>query len=225
MTKAAESTTPVEKSQDEIIKQLEIEAKQLELQIKKRQLESLELEQQEREYNIRDLKQRLAERDHKEKQLLEDRAAQGRAIAQQRTTDEYRFRICTHRKGGTVTPRDTRVLSTGGNKDQYAIVQHRMINGDLWIRCLRCGKTWAPPVEKNFFFNERGVAVAPQDGTFSREKFEDAKKKYLEATYFNTNNTPSASVQCRFEVVDAETGRIVDAADIYRNNIASTTLR
>lgn len=220
-----EKKQPVELSaEDKEIKRLEIEAKRMELEIKRKQLEAIELEQQERTYHIKDLKQRLADRDMKEKQAQEDRMSQGRTFAQQKATDELRFRMCTHKKGGVVTPRDTRVLSTGGNKEQYAVIKHQMINGDIWVRCLRCGRTWAPPIEKNFFFDERGVQVAPQDGTFDRTKFAEAQMRYLEATMFNTNNSMSTSVQCRFSRIDKD-GRLIDAADTYRENIASTTLR
>jgi hypothetical protein len=216
--------TPVINYDDEI-KKAELEAKKLELQIKKRQLEALELEQEERTYHIQDLKHSLAERSVKEKQLQEDRANQGRTFEQQRQTDNYRYSICTHRKGGMVTPRDLRALSTGGNREQYAVIKHQMINGDIWVRCQRCGKTWAPPVEKNYFFDGHGRVVAPQDGVFSVEKFEKAQREYIEATMLNTNNTMSGSVQCRFTTFDPESRKMVDAADKYREALANTTLR
>ena len=103
--------------------------------------------------------------------------------------------------------------------------KHQMINGDVWVRCLRCGKTWSPPVEPNFFFNAQGKQVAPQDGEFSQVKFDRACEEYRLATMFNTNNSMSSSVQCRFTYFDPETKKHVDAADIYRQNIASTNLR
>lgn len=214
-----------ELSVDEQIKIAELEAKRLELQLKREQLEALQLEQEERKFHIQDLKARLGDRQLKDQQTKEDREAQGRTFAQQRATDEYRFKICTHRKGGVVTPRDTRVLTTGGNKEQYAVIKHQMINGDIWVRCLRCGKTWNPPVEKNFFFNAAGKQVAPQDGKFDRVKFEQAQLEYMQATMFNTNNSMSTSVQCRFSIIDKESGKLVDGADVYRENISSTTLR
>lgn len=221
----AQGTATATPSVDDQIKQAELEGKKLELEIKRQQLEAIQLERQERTYHIKDLKAKIADREIKEKQIQEDREQQGRTFAQQRATDLYRFSICTHRKGGVVTPRDMRVLSTGGNKDQYAVMKHQMINGDIWVRCLRCGKTWSPPVEKNFFFDERGNQVAPQDGEFDRNKFEDSHRKYLEATMFNTNNSMSTSVQCRFSIYDIASGKMVDAADVYRENISNTTLR
>lgn len=206
-------------------KQAELEARQIELQIKKQQLEALALEQEERRYHIQDLKARVADRDISEKQTKEDREQQGRTFAQQEATDQYRYSVCTHKKGGLVSPRDQRVLTTGGNAAQYAVMKHQMINGDIWVRCLRCGRTWAPPIEKNFFYNAAGRNVAPMDGTFDRARFEKAQAEYNKATQFETNNSTSGSVQCRFSVYDLETGKIVDAADKYREGIASTTLR
>lgn len=212
-------------SVDEQIKAIELQERALALELKKAELEAKLLEKQEREYHIKDLKARLADRDIQEKQLQEDRAQQGRTFAQQDATDAYRYRICTHKKGGIVTPRDMRVLTTGGNNIQYAIMKHQMINGDIWVRCLRCGKTWAPPVEINFFFDKNGKQVAPADGTFGKAKFERARDEYIRATMFETNNSMSGSVQCRFSTFDVESGKMVDAADKYRENIASTTLR
>jgi hypothetical protein len=212
-------------SVEEQIKQAELAAKLLELQIKKQALEAQTLEIEERKYHIKDLKANLAARDIVELQLKEDREQQGRTFAQQDATDLYRFSICTHKKGGLVSPRDQRVLSTGGNAAQFAVMKHQMINGDIWVRCLRCGKTWNPPIEKNFFFNEKGRQVAPADGTFDRTKYEKAIEEYKRATMFETNNSMSSSVQCRFSTYDVESGKMVDAADKYREAIASTNLR
>lgn len=210
---------------DDQLKQAELAAKQLELEIKQEQLKALKLEQTERKYHIQDLQTRISDRELTEKQLKEDREQQGRTFAQQEATDQYRFKICTHKKGGTVTARDQRVLTTGGNANQYAVMKHQMINGDIWVRCLRCGKTWAPPIESNFFFDAKGRLVAPADGQFSKDRFNKAVEEYQRAVMFETNNSMSGSVQCRFSTVDPETGKIIDAADKYRESIASTTLR
>lgn len=198
------------KASDLVLKLMEVQAKRLELQ--------------ERQYHIKDLQAKIADREIAEKQLLEDREAQGRTIAQQRAADAHRFAHCTHKKGGMASPRDMKVLSYGGNAAVYAVMKHQMINGDIWVRCLRCGRTWAPPVKTNFYFDDKGRQVAPLDGTFSKERYARAIEEYQKATMFETNNSMSTSVQCRFTYVDPE-GRTVDAADKYRENIASTTLR
>src|SRR5258708_5614546 len=168
----------VNASVEDQIKQAELKAKLMELELKAQALEAQKLEIVERQYHIKDLKAKIADRDIREKQLKEDREQQGRSIAQQDATDKYRFSVCTHRKGGMASSRDVRVLSTGGNSNQYAVIKHQMINGDIWVRCLRCGRTWAPPVEKNFFFDEKGRQVAPADGTFDKAKFTTALEDY-----------------------------------------------
>src|SRR5271157_3385060 len=132
----------------------------IQLEIAKKTLEALELEQKERTYHIQDLQATISERDIKEKQRKENREAQGKTFAQEEATDLYRWSVCTHKKGGTASQRDMRCISTGGNSAQYAVIKHQMINGDLWVRCLRCGKTWCPPVEAMFYFDAKGKQVA-----------------------------------------------------------------
>ena len=212
-------------SVEDQIKQAELAAKLMELEISRQRLEAAQLEIQERKYHIQDLKSRIVDRELKDQQAQDDREQQGKTFAQQEATDQYRFSVCTHRKGGFVNPRDTRVLSTGGNGQQMAVIKHQMINGDIWVRCLRCGKTWNPPVEINFFFNEKGRVVAPADGAFDKVKFEKAVDEYKRATMFETQNSMSASVQCRFATKDENSGKMVDAADLYRESIASSNLR
>jgi hypothetical protein len=222
---SADISIDVNASVEDQIKQAELKAKLLELELKGQELEAKQLEVQERQYHIKDLKSKILDREIREKQLREDREMQGRSIAQIDATDKYQQSKCTHRKGGMASSRDVRVLATGGNSNQYAVIKHQMINGDIWVRCLRCGKTWSPPVERNYFFDDKGRQVAPGDGTFNKTKYVADVEKYQMATMFETNNSMSASVQCRFFKVDEETGKILDGAEDYRNNIASTTLR
>src|SRR5208283_4242809 len=92
-------------SVEDQIKQAELAAKLMELEIKRQELEAKGLEIQERKYHIQDLKAKLADREIAEKQSKEDREQQGKTIAQQEATDKYRFSVCTHRKGGLVSPR------------------------------------------------------------------------------------------------------------------------
>ena len=209
---------------DEQLKQVQLENALLEQRAKKAQLEAAELELKERQYHIQDLKGRLADRDLKEMQEKQNREAQGKTFAQDEATDRYRWSVCTHRKGGVVAARDMRALSTGGNEDQYAVIKHQMINGDVWVRCQRCGKTWSPPVESNFYF-KGGKIVAPKDGQFDKTRFMQAQEDYLRAVNFPTRNTMSGSVQCRFLRYNPDTGKFEDAADVYRENVKNTNLR
>lgn len=200
------------------------EIKQLQLHNLRLEKEAKELELQERQYHIKDLRGRLSDRDLAEKQEKQNREAQGRTFAQDEATDRYRWGVCTHRKGGIVSARDMRALSTGGSEDQYAVIKHQMINGDIWVRCNRCGRTWAPPVESNFYFRD-GKVVAPKDGVFDKDKFRQAQEDYARAVQFPTRNTMSGSVQCRFLKYNTETGRQEDASSEYRESVKDTNLR
>lgn len=195
----------------------------IQLEIERERLETLKLEKQERELNLRDLKQRLADREVRDLQRIGDREQTGKVIAQQKATDAHRQKICTHRKGGNVSPRDLRALFTGGSSQQRSVFKHIMINGDLWIRCSRCGKTWSPPIEENFYFDGKGRVVPKHLGKFDPIRFEQAQREYNDAVAFETNNTTSSSVQARFSKI--EDGREVDAALDYRKALKDTNLR
>jgi hypothetical protein len=118
-----------------------------------------------------------------------------------------------------------RVLHEGGDSEKRSVIRHRMINGDTWIRCTRCGKTWAPPVEKMFYFDAEGRNVAPADGVLDRGRFKDAQKEWQDACKFTTTGSPSASVICSFHKWDPTTRMWVDGNTEYRESMASTTLR
>ena len=197
----------------------------IELSIKKAQLADLELQKRERELNLEDLRGRLGDRETKAKQKKMDREQQGRTFQQQKASDDAKQNVCTHKKGGVVSQRDMHVLHTGGNGLQFAVIKHQMINGDFWVRCLRCGKTWLPPVKENYYFNAKGKQVAPVDGTFDEVKFKEADIEYKKAVNFETNNSPSGSVQCRFSKWDAKSEQWVDATRDYRVAVKNTNLR
>jgi hypothetical protein len=214
---------PVETVDDQI-KRTQLENLLLEQQNLKEELEAKAAERERRTLDIKKLKIELEREALSDKQTQYERESQGKAFAQADATDTYRWSICTHKKGGTASQRDMRVLTTGGNGNQFSVIKHQMINGDIWVRCLRCAKTWKPPVEKEFYFRN-GKQVAPQDGTFDKARFDAARLEYLRACNFETNNSMSGSVQCRFSTFDLESGKMVDAADIYRERISSSNLR
>jgi hypothetical protein len=197
----------------------------IELSIKRAQLADLELQKQERQLSIQEKQGTIHDRLNKQKQKEMDRQQQGRVFAAQQREDDARQGQCTHKKGGTVSPRDMKVLHTGGNSQYYAVLKHQMITGDFWVRCLRCGKTWCPPVEDNYYFNAKGKQVAPKDGAFSKEKFDLALADYRKAVSFETNNSPSSSVICQFSKWDEASGKWVDAKEDYRHNLRATNLR
>jgi hypothetical protein len=197
----------------------------IELSIKRAQLADLELQKQERELSIEEKRGTIADRVTKQKQKVMDREQQGKVFAAQRREDDAKQSACTHKKGGVVSQRNLQVLSTGGNSPQFAVIKHQMINGDFWVRCLRCGKTWLPPVKDNYFLNAKGKVVAPVDGVFSQEKFDAAVAAYRVAVAFETNNTSSGSVICKFSKWDEKSEQWVDATNDYRQAVKSTNLR
>ena len=197
----------------------------IELSIKKAQLEDVELQKQERALNIQETRARIGDRQNTQLQKQLDTTGRGKTLAQQKLADENRWAACTHKKGGMVSARNMSALSTGGNAMQYAVIKHQMINGDMWVRCLRCGKTWLPPVKDNYYFNDKGKSVAPKDGKFNAEKFAQAEVDYRRAVNFETNNSPSGSVQCRFSKWDEKSEQWVDAAQEYRDAVKSSNLR
>ena len=197
----------------------------IELKIKRAQLADLELQSRERELNLEDLRGRLGDRENKTKQRKLNRESQARSLAQERASDDAKQKACTHKKGGVVSARDLHVLHTGGNGSQYAVIKHIMINGDMWVRCLRCAKTWLPPVKDNFYLNAKGKVVAVKDGVFSSERFEQAQREYLKAMQFETNNSPSASVVCKFTKWDEKSEQWVDATTDYRIAVKNSNLR
>jgi hypothetical protein len=202
---------------------LELEARRLEVELKKQQMEGLKLEQEERKYHIKDLKASISERDSKELQKKEDRESQGRTMKNIELQEKLQQKLCTHGKGGTVSTRDMRVLKTGGDDNKKAIIKHQMINGDIWILCLRCAKTWKPPVKRDFFFDIKGNAVAEKDGVFDAAKFQQANFEYHQALSMPTSNSMSTSVQCRFTRFEGETAS--DATEWYRDLVGASSLR
>lgn len=211
---------------DEQIKLAELQARQLDLQLKQEELVAKKLEIQERLANIDEGKARQEKRLLLKRQFEADLKSKAKVFGQAKATDELRQNVCTHRKGGMASPRDMRVLHEGGDSEKRSIIRHRMINGDMWVRCTRCGKTWAPPVKKNFFFDAEGRQVAQADGVFDLGKFNDAHKEWNEAAVkFSTNTTPSSSVVVTFHQWDSKTRTWVDGNDAYRESVASTNLR
>lgn len=137
----------------------------------------------------------------------------------------------------------TSQMLTGGDSQQYAVIKHRMIDGNLWVRCLRCSKTWVPPQKQNFFYDRARDMMkdpsdkmlnakkmpyeGPQAGTFDELSFKIAQDDYAKACAFMTKNTESGSVFCQFAKWNDET-KTWDAAlgkREYEKNMLNTTLR
>lgn len=221
----------------------------LQLSLVQAQLENAKAEQEERKaraeehkLTLIDVKQRVEKRQMEQAQRQESRQQQGRVFAQDAAVEAARQEVCTHRKGGIVTPRDMAVLTTGGDSQQYAVIKHRMIDGNLFIRCMRCSKTWTPPRRENFFFDRKRTDkdradkilkakqmpyTGPQVGIFDELSFEIATGEYEKAKAFQTQNKESGSVICQFSKWNEET-KTWDAAlgkAEYDRGMLNTNLR
>lgn len=117
---------------------------------------------------------------------------------------------CKHKKGGmfwglnenTPGTEISRALDNG-NGSQYSVIKHKMINGDIWVDCLRCGKKWKPPMRADYR---------------NDQEFYRALDDYERAVDFDTNNTMSTSAQCRFTL----DGSDLAGQEYYRKNVASS---
>jgi len=87
----------------------------------------------------------------------QEREAQDRGVCLEETAlvTARRRLTCTHRKGGTITnlaaPLATiskQLLS--GDSCQFAVIKHQLMNGDWFIRCMRCGTKWVRPIRKQY---------------------------------------------------------------------------
>ena len=147
--------------------------------------------------NLQDIQERLAERELAREQKRQKSLSNGLILKQNAAAETAHQRKCNHRKGGNGA---AGVVGGQGDDTQYAVLKHTFANGDMWVRCLRCGKTWKPPVRELFALEE---------------EYLKAIVAYETAINFQTRNVPSASVQFRFS----------DNGAYYRQVTANTTLR
>ena len=168
------------------------------------QYETAQLEHEEKQLSIlekkahlQDLHEQLADRELRRESKRSTSLTNGATLKQLATNDESAQKRCNHRKGGN----GAQGLILGqGHDSQHAVIKHTFANGDMWIRCMRCGKTWKPVMRENCTSDEHYLRVMAE---------------YQAAVNFQTNNTPSSSIQFRF----------TDNGDFYRKVTASSTLR
>lgn len=189
------------KTQEEI--NAELQAAELELK---------QLEIAERRANLQDIKERLNEREVTRQTKTQRAVTNGQAINATKTAWASQQSRCNHRKGGNGADG---IVAGQGDDAQYAVIKHRMQNGDVWVRCLRCGKTWKPPIEEDFYFDKNGKSVAVQDGTFDKEAFQNAVREYTAAVAFQTRNSMSGSITFQYS----------DGGKYFRQVMRHTDLR
>lgn len=177
----------------------------MEAEIKALELEAKRLE-------LIDLKERIDERKMKRENKDSRSKMNGTVLTQNAAQLKAAQARCNHKKGGNGAEG---IIQGQGDDPQHAVLKHQFGNGDIWVRCLRCGKTWKPPIEEEYYFNENGVSVAPADGTFDQAQFDKTLREYNEAVGFQTRNVMSGSIQYRFG----------DGGKIFRKVMKDTTLR
>lgn len=151
------------------------------------QAELVELELQEKRLSLRvkqaelvDMEERLAERELKRANIKAEAYTKGATMAANDAVKGKHQKRCNHKKGGNGA---AGIVGGKGDSPDYALLVHTFANGDTWVKCLRCHKTWKPPVPSDYE---------------SKELFAIADAQYRLALEFPTKNTPSGGVQFRY---------------------------
>lgn len=170
----------------------------MEMELKVLELENAKLALEERKANTIDLKERLQERELKRENVRQEAYTKGatiKAIDNNRVKTQER---CNHKKGGNGAQG---VVGGLGDDSQYAVLKHKFAHGDVWVRCLRCAKTWKPPVKSQFINNQAGYDVAMDT--------------YKQALNFQTRNVASGGIVFQYS----------DGGEFAREQLAATDLR
>lgn len=151
---------------EERMRQLEVEEKLLNIERAKADLE--------------DYKDRKDDRKVKQENKLSNYKTRGSALDANDNKTKQDQRRCNHRKGGQGLQG---VVGGRGDSTYYAVIKHTFCHNDTWVCCLRCGKTWKPPLERSFK---------------TKDEYYLAIAEYKMALDFPTLNAPSSSSQFQF---------------------------
>lgn len=162
-----------------------------------------ELEMRKAEAELQDLEERLAERELKRENKRQRSVTNGATLRQISANDKIAQDRCNHKKGGNGAEG---IIGGQGDDSQYAVLKHRMPNGDVWVRCLRCGKTWKPPVKSEF---------TSKSGELNQAAYATAQSVYADAVAFQTRNVTSGSIQFRYS----------DGGEFFREVTKDSNLR
>lgn len=178
-------------------KEIKQTAAEMELELKKLEVEAKKLELLEREANLQDVRERLAERELKRDTKRMTSYTNGATLKQLAANDKAAQTRCNHRKGGNGADG---IISGQGDDSQFAVLKHQFANGDTWVRCLRCGKTWKPPLQAEYTKQEEYIAAVAD---------------YQAAVKFQTRNITSGAIMFKFS----------DGGQMYREKMINTNLR
>jgi hypothetical protein len=180
-------------------------AEEVHKELAAKELEIKRLELLERQANLEDLQERLAERQLKRKSRDGVFRGHGANLKQDAINRRAKQELCNHRKGGDGA---NGVIGGQGDDMQYAILRHVMGNGDIWVRCLRCGKTWKYPLASHT----------------TKEEFQAALKEYNEMLKCQTRNHTSGTHTFSWGQVINENGKLEGGPEFYREKMKSVTL-
>jgi hypothetical protein len=169
---------------------------EMEKEMKRLALIAARLEVEEKKANLQDLRERLDERELKREGRRQKSITNGLVLKDTASREAAQQSRCSHKKGG----QGFEALARGGTDSQYAVIKHTFHNGDTWVRCLRCGKTWKPPLKATFK---------------SEEAYQAAVADYKAAVQFDTRNIPSGGVRFGY----------TDGGQYAREQMANATLR
>lgn len=170
---------------------------QMDAELKELEVQAARLSILEKEANLQDVKERLAEREMVRETKRMRSLTNGQTLKQLLASDRAAQARCNHHKGG----QGMNAIAAGqGDDPQYSIFKHMFCNGDTWVSCLRCHKTWKPPLRKNYLTDEG---------------YEGALKDYNAALLFQTRNISSSSYVFKFS----------DGGDYFREVTDATNLR
>jgi hypothetical protein len=170
---------------------------EMEAEIKALELEEKRLAVKFAKANLEDMQERLDERQIKRENVRQTSVTNGTTLKQTNAIDVANQKRCNHRKGGNEA---SGYIGGQGDSPQYAVIKHTFANGDQWVRCQRCGKTWKPPVESEHL---------------TKESYTAALAIYKEAISFPTQNKNSSSVVFQFS----------DGGEFYREVTKDASLR
>jgi hypothetical protein len=151
---------------EERMRALEVEKQELLIQVAKEDLE--------------DKKEARADRANKIENKASNYKTRGEALKANENKTKQDQKRCNHRKGGQGLQG---VVGGRGDSTYYAVIKHTFCHNDQWVCCLRCGKTWKPPLERSFK---------------EKDLFYQALAEYRMALDFPTLNAPSSSSQFQF---------------------------
>jgi len=146
--------------------------------------------------DLQDKKEARNERANKLENKASNFKTRGEALNANKNKTTQDQKRCNHRKGGQGLQG---VVGGRGDSTYYAVIKHTFCHNDTWVCCLRCGKTWKPPLERSFR---------------SKDEYYVAIAEYKMALDFPTLNAPSSSSQFQFSDNGARMREVLEPSQL-----------